>query len=79
MDIEEVCSVQVFLNSRTTGSFIDQDFVHVWKINTWKIFYPVLVFNVDGSPNKASEISEVVDIVLQYRYKTVVIRLTTHL
>jgi len=30
------------------------------------ISYSIPVFNVDSSPNKASEISEVVDILLQY-------------
>ena len=37
-------------------------------INTWSISYPIPVYNVDGSPNEAGQISEVVDMV--FRYKT---------
>ena len=37
-------------------------------MNTWTLSHNIPVFNVDGSPNKAEQISEVVDIV--FRYKT---------
>jgi len=36
-------------------------------INTQSISYSILVYNMDGSPNKAGQISEVVDIVLCYK------------
>jgi len=36
-------------------------------INTWSISCPIPVYNVDGSPNKAGQISEVVDVVLHYK------------
>ena len=36
-------------------------------INTWSISCPILVYNVDGSPNEAGQISEVVDVVLYYK------------
>jgi len=36
-------------------------------ISTWSISRPILVFNVDSSPNEAGQISEVVDIVLYYK------------
>ena len=36
-------------------------------INIWSISYPIPVYNVDGSPNKADQISEVVDVVLHYK------------
>ena len=49
------------------GNFIDQNFVRTKGINTWSISRPILVYNVDGSPNKASQISEVVDVVLYYK------------
>ena len=36
-------------------------------INTRSISRPIPVHNVDGSPNKAGQISEVVDVVLCYK------------
>jgi len=51
----------------TTGNFIDRDFVRMKGINTWSISHPIPVYNVDGSPNEAGQISEVVDVVLRYK------------
>jgi len=36
-------------------------------INTQSISHPILVYNVDGSPNEAGQISKVVDVVLRYK------------
>jgi len=36
-------------------------------MNTWTLSRNILVFNVDGSPNEAGQISEVVDVVLRYK------------
>jgi len=36
-------------------------------MNTWTLSYNIPVFNVDGSPNEAGQISEVVDVVLRYK------------
>ena len=36
-------------------------------INTWSISRPILVYNVNSSPNEAGQISEVVDVVLHYK------------
>jgi len=36
-------------------------------MNTWTLSRNILVFNVNGSPNEAGQISEVVDIVLRYK------------
>jgi len=36
-------------------------------MNTRTLSHNILVFNVDGSPNEAGQISEVVDVVLQYK------------
>jgi len=66
-DTSEVHSVKVLLDSGATGNFIDKDFVCTKGISTRSISHPILVFNVDGSPNKAGQISEVVDVVLRYK------------
>jgi len=66
-DTSEVHSVKVLLDSGAMGNFIDRDFVRTKGINTWSISCPILVYNVDGSPNEADRISEVVDIVLRYK------------
>jgi len=66
-DTSEVHSVKALLDSRATGNFIDQDFVRTKGINTQSISCPIPVYNVDGSPNEAGQISEVVDVVLCYK------------
>jgi len=66
-DTSKVYSVKVLLDFRAMGNFIDQDFVHTKDISTRSISHPILVYNMDGSPNEASQISEVVDIVLCYK------------
>jgi len=66
-DTSEVHSVKALLDSGATGNFIDKDFVCTKGISTWSISRPIPVFNVDGSPNEAGQISEVVDVVLRYK------------
>jgi len=66
-DTSEVHSVKALLDSGATGNFIDKDFVHMKGISTWSISRPILAFNVDGSPNKAGQISEVVNVILHYK------------
>jgi len=66
-DTSEVHSVKALLDSGATGNFIDRDFVWTKGINTRSISRPIPVYNVDGSPNEAGQISEVVDVVLYYK------------
>jgi len=44
-----------------------RNFVHSKGINTWTLSHNILVFNVDGFPNKAEQISKVVDVLLHYK------------
>jgi len=67
MDTSELHSIKALLDSRATGSFINRDFVHLKGINTWTLSRNIPVFNVDGSPNKVGQISEVVDVLLCYK------------
>jgi len=67
MDTSELHSVKALLDCRATGSFINRDFICLKGMNTRTLSRNIPVFNVDGSPNKAEQISEVVDIVLYYK------------
>jgi len=67
MDTSKLYSVEALLDSGATGSLIDRDFVRSKGINTWTLSHNIPVFNVDGSPNEAGQISEVVDVVLHYK------------
>jgi len=66
-DTSELHSVKALLDCRATRSFIDRDFVYSKEINTWTLLHNILVFNVNGSSNKAEQISKVVDVVLCYK------------
>jgi len=66
-DTSELHSVEALLDCRATGSLIDRDFVCSKGMNTQTLSYNIPVFNVDGSPNEAGQISEVVDVVLHYK------------
>jgi len=66
-DTSELHSVKALLDSGATRSFIDRDFIRSKGINTRTLSHNIPVFNVDGSPNEAGQISEVVDILLRYK------------
>jgi len=66
-DTSELHSVKALLDCRATGSFINRDFICSKGMNTRTLSCNILVFNVDGSPNEAGHISEVMDIVLCYK------------
>jgi len=66
-DTSELHSIKAFLDCRATGSLINRDFVCLKEMNTQTLSHNIPVFNVDGSPNEAGQISEVVDIVLCYK------------
>jgi len=66
-DTSELHSVEVLLDCGATGSLIDKDFVRSKGINTQTLSHNILIFNVDGSPNEAGQISEVMDVALRYK------------
>ena len=66
-DMSELHSVKALLDCRATRSLINRDFVCLREMNTQTLSCNILVFNVNGSPNEAEQISEVVDIVLRYK------------
>jgi len=67
MNTSKLHSVKAFLDCRATKSFINRDFVCSKEMNTQTLSCNILVFNVDGSPNEAEQISKVMDIVLRYK------------
>ena len=66
-DMSKLHSVKALLDCRATGSLIDRDFVCLREINTQTLSCNIPVFNVNGFPNEAGQISKVVDIVLHYK------------
>jgi len=66
-DTSKLYSVKALLDCGATESFIDRDFVRSKGMNTRALSCNIPVFNVDGSPNEAGQISEVMDIVLRYK------------
>jgi len=66
-DMSKLHSVKALLDCRATGSLIDRDFVRLKGMNTRTLSHNILVFNIDGFPNEAGQISEVVDVVLRYK------------
>jgi len=66
-DTSELHFIKALLDSGVTESFIDRDFIHSKGINTWTLSCNIPVFNVDGSPNEAGQISKVIDILLHYK------------
>jgi len=66
-DTSKMHSIKALLDSGAMGSFIDKDFVHTKGISTQSISCPIPVYNIDGTPNEAGQISKVVDVVLCYK------------
>ena len=65
-DTLEEASTEAMVDTGATGDFIDRDFVATSNLTTRKLSRPVPVYNVDGTPNEAGSISEVVDVLMTY-------------
>jgi len=59
--------VEDFIDLGTTGMFIDIENVQSKNIWTWCLPRVIPVYNVDGTPNEAGHITEVVDLIVQYK------------
>jgi len=66
-DTSKLHSIKALLDSRVTRSFINRDFICSKGINIWTLLCNIPVFNVNSSPNKARQISKVVDVLLYYK------------
>ena len=58
--------LKALIDCGATGLFIDTDYVRTNGIATRALSQPIPVYNVDGTPNEAGVIREVVTVVLQY-------------
>jgi len=67
IDISKLHSIKALLDCGVTGSFINRDFIRLKGMNTWTLSCNIPVFNIDSFPNKAEQISKLVDIVLCYK------------
>jgi hypothetical protein len=55
------------VDCRATGLFIDREYVKSNRLPTKKLSQVIPVFNIDGTPNEASCISEVVELIIRYK------------
>ena len=60
-------SVTTLLDSGSTGECIDRDYVKSCWFNLVKLAQPIPVYNIDGTPNEAGLITEVVSLILRYK------------
>ena len=70
MDVVEIKYRPTLVDCRATSQFMDWDYVEQNQLTTWKLKCAILVFNVDGSPNEARSITEIVDMILCYNRHT---------
>jgi len=59
--------VQALIDSGATRIFINRNYVNKHQTNIYKLFYPILVYNINNISNKASQIDKVVNIILYYK------------
>jgi hypothetical protein len=59
--------ILALLDCGATGLFINSALVREKGLTTRTLQRPIPVYNVDGSPNEAGSITEVVDLVLRYK------------
>ena len=67
IDSHEVEEVDMLLDSRATGLFIDHTWLCQKKITTHKLEHPIEVYNIDGSINRGGSITEEVTLILSYQ------------
>src|SRR5882724_1023772 len=59
--------VKALIDLEATGMFIDIEFVRLKNIWAHQLPRAIPVYNVDGTPNKARHITEVIDLIVQYK------------
>ncbi|GLB43128.1 hypothetical protein LshimejAT787_1300290 [Lyophyllum shimeji] len=69
-DTGDVHSVNALVDSGASGLFLDRSFVAKHHLTTRSLANPILVRNVDGTPNEDGRIREVVDVILRHQGHT---------
>jgi hypothetical protein len=64
-DMAEVKAGPALVDCGATGQFMNRAYVERHRLTTRKLQRPIPVFNVDGSPNEAGSIREIVDVILR--------------
>ena len=59
--------VMALVDCGATGEFINKHYAKSNRLNLIKLSQPIPVYNVDGTPNKAGSVTEIVDLVLRYK------------
>ena len=59
-------AIYALVDFSTTEVFVNKSFIKKYYLNIYKLFKAISVYNIDGISKKASQISEVVDIILYY-------------
>jgi hypothetical protein len=67
MDTQLIKSTKALLDCGATGLFMGKDFAEREQIETKRLSVLIPVQNVDGMPNEAGPITEVVDMILCYK------------
>jgi hypothetical protein len=69
-------SVKALVDCGATGDFIDSEYIISRNLPVRRLSQPILVLNVDGSPNQAGGITSVVNMVVDYKGHSERIQLT---
>ena len=67
MDTSERKSINSLVDSGANGEFIDWEYAKSCWFNLLKLTTPILVYNIDGTPNEAGSITGAVSLILQYK------------
>src|SRR5882724_10140532 len=67
IDSNTPMSVEALIDSGATSMFIDIEFVRSKNIQTHRLPRAIPVYNVDGTPNEPGHITDVVDLIVQYK------------
>src|SRR5271163_1772770 len=66
-NMAEVKSANALVDCGGTGEFIDRHYAKSCGFHLLKLSKPIPVYNIDGTPNEAGSVTEVVDLILWYK------------
>ena len=66
MDTHDSITIKALLDSRATGMFIDQEFVHKSRLKTRVLPYLIKVYNADRTLNQGGSIMEEITLMMSH-------------